>query len=100
MPTLPTTAYFELAPDWLCEVLSPSTEARDRTDKLEIYGRAGVPWVWFINPERQTLEILERRDASWILCATHRADAVVRAKPFDAIEFALADLWPPASDPG
>ena len=97
MPALPTTAYFELAPDWLCEVLSPSTEARDRTDKLEIYGRSGVPWVWFVNPERETLEILERRDASWILRATYRGDVVVRAHPFDAIELALADLWPPSS---
>ena len=37
MPELPTAAFFELAPDWICEVLSPSTAAEDRADKMPIY---------------------------------------------------------------
>src|SRR5690606_757577 len=62
MPRLPDTAYFALAPDWLCEVLSPSTEARDRTDKLAIYAAAGVAWTWLVNPSVRTLEVLQLVD--------------------------------------
>lgn len=98
MARVPDVPYFELAPDWLCEVLSPSTEARDRTDKLAIYGAAGVAWVWLVNPALQTLEVLERRDETWVLRASHRAAAKVRAEPFAAVELALADLWLPAPD--
>ena len=43
MPTFPYDAtYFTLPPDWVCEVLSPSTAAIDRGDKLDIYAREGV----------------------------------------------------------
>src|SRR5688572_17440640 len=50
MPHLPQTAYFELPPDWVCEVLSPSTEAVDRADKMPIYAREGIPYAWLLDP--------------------------------------------------
>jgi Uma2 family endonuclease len=97
MPTMPEAAYFELTPDWICEVLSPATEARDRTEKLDIYAAAGVPWTWLINPDLRTLEILHNVKGRWMLEASHRGAALVRAQPFAAIELPLADLWPPSS---
>lgn len=97
MPVIPDAPYIELAPDWLCEVLSPATEARDRTDKLDIYGRAGVAWVWLVNPRLQTLEVLERREDGWSLRETHRGSTEARIPPFDAIELSLADLWIPSA---
>jgi Uma2 family endonuclease len=93
MPRVPEEPYFELAPDWLCEVLSPSTEARDRTDKLPIYGAAGVQWVWLLNPALRTLEVLGRTEGRWALHGTYRGDVAVRAEPFTAVELALSDLW-------
>jgi Uma2 family endonuclease len=95
MPGPPETAYFELAPDWLCEVLSPSTEARDRTDKLAIYAAAGVAWVWLLNPNLRTLEVLQLVNGQWLLHSSHRGDVGVRAPPFEAVELALSDLWVP-----
>jgi Uma2 family endonuclease len=87
-------AYFTMAPDWIVEVLSPSTEKYDRTDKLEIYAREGVPWAWLVEPVNRTLEVLQLgEDRNWILRAAFRDDAVVRAQPFDAIELDLAILW-------
>ncbi len=50
MPNMPATAHFTLAPDWVCEVLSPSTAAMDRADKLPIYARAGVEHAWLVDP--------------------------------------------------
>ena len=87
-------AFFTIAPDWVVEVLSPSTEKFDRTDKLAIYARESVAWVWLGEPLNHTLEVLQLgEDRSWILRAAFRDDAVVRAPPFDAIELDLAILW-------
>ena len=93
MPELPTTPYFELAPDWVCEVLSPSTEAVDRVDKLPVYARAKVGHVWLVDPVLRTLEVLRREGAQWLLVATHKGQAKVRAEPFDAVELGLDALW-------
>jgi Uma2 family endonuclease len=94
MPEVPDTPYFELAPDWLCEVLSPSTEAHDRTDKLSLYGAAGVAGVWLANPRLRTLEVLQNHEGNWVLRSNFRGDAAVRAQPFEAVELTLGDLWP------
>ena len=93
VPTLPPVAHLELAPDWLCEVLSPSTESVDRAKKLKIYAREGVGHVWLLNPLLQTLEVLRLESPRWSLVATHDGAAVVRVEPFDAIELELGALW-------
>ena len=93
MPTVPNVAYFTLAPDWLCEVLSPSTEAIDHRKKLPIYARAGIGHVWLVDPLERTLEILRLESQRWSLVADHRGNAKVRAEPFDAIELPLRALW-------
>ena len=93
MPTMPAVAHFTLAPDWLCEVLSPSTKAIDRRKKLPIYAREGVGHVWLVDPLQQTLEVLRLESQRWSVVAAHEADAKVRAEPFDAIELALRALW-------
>ena len=93
MPTVPSVAYFTLPPDWLCEVLSPSTKAIDRGKKLPIYAREGVGHVWLVDPLLQTLEVLRLESQRWASVGTHEADAKVRAEPFDAVELALRALW-------
>lgn len=97
LPELPSRPFFELAPDWVCEILSPSTEAVDRVDKLPIYAAAGVGHVWLVDPVLHTLEVLRRENDRWLLVENHRGQARVRAEPFEAIELHLAALWgPPA----
>jgi len=93
MPELPDAAAFELAPDWICEVLSPSTEARDRADKLPIYARERVAHVWLVDPVTQTLEALRLEDGRWVLLGTWRDDAKVHVEPFAAVELELGVLW-------
>lgn len=93
MPELPDVAAFELAPDWVCEVVSPSTAARDRADKLPIYARAGVGHAWLVDPTLQTLEVLRNEGQRWWLAQTFRGDGRVRAEPFDAVELDLGSLW-------
>jgi Uma2 family endonuclease len=93
MPQVPDVAFFELAPDWVCEVLSPSTARLDRVEKLPIYAEAGVAFVWIVDPAARTLEVYRRDGAHWLLLASHADDARVRAVPFDAIELELDALW-------
>lgn len=94
MPSLPETAFFTLAPDWACEVLSRSTEAVDRLKKLPIYAAHGVSHVWLIDPIAKTLEVHALgEDRRWRDVRIHEGDARVRAEPFAAIELDLAALW-------
>ncbi len=97
MPVLPDVAFFTLVPDWVCEVLSPSTERIDRGKKLRIYAEAGVAHAWLLNPIERTLEVLRLRDGAWSIIAVHAGDERVRAEPFDAVELALAALWTDAA---
>ena len=93
MPSLPDAAWFEMAPDWVCEVLSPATRRIDLTDKRDIYGEAGVAHLWLVDPIARTLEAFELRDAAWVLLAALKDDEEVRLAPFDAVGFALGALW-------
>lgn len=95
MPALPKTAYFELVPDWICEILSPSTEAEDRADKMPIYADAGVLHAWLIDPLVKTLEVFRLERGAWRLVGTTRGGARVRAEPFAELELELDSLWAP-----
>ena len=94
MPEFPETAFVTLAPDWVCEVLSPSTRDLDRHGKRQVYGREGVGHLWFIDPAARDLEAFELRDGEWVLIATARNDDPVSIPPFEAITFPLDALWP------
>lgn len=93
MPEMPNVPYFELAPDWVCEVLSPSTAARDRARKRPIYANHKVRHLWMVDPDAKTLEVFRLDGEGWRLVGTWEGDARVRAEPFDAIELELAGLW-------
>lgn len=85
--------YFEISPDWACEVLSPSTRGFDRVRKLPKYAAASVGHVWLVDPLDCTLEVLQLREGQYVNAAAFQGDLVVRAAPFDAIELDLAILW-------
>ncbi len=93
MPALPETAFFATVPDWVCEILSPVTDALDRSEKLPLYAEAGVGHAWLVDPLLQTLEVLRRDSGGWRLVTTFRGEAQVRAEPFDAIELDLARIF-------
>ncbi len=97
LPRLPETAHFALAPDWICEVVSPSTAAIDRGAKLRSYARESVSHAWLVDPLARTLEMFKLVGGHWTLLATHEGTAAVRAEPFDALELDLTLLWDEAA---
>lgn len=93
MPELPDVAAFELAPDWVCEVLSPSTQSHDRVKKMRVYAREGVGHVWLIDPLAQTLEVYTAANGAWLRSQTAQGAEKIRAEPFSELELDLAALW-------
>ncbi|HWP00183.1 MAG TPA: Uma2 family endonuclease [Methylococcus sp.] len=93
MPRVPDDHRFEVAPDWVCEILSPATAKKDRAIKLPLYARRGVPHAWLVDPLARTLEGYELRDGAWLLIGTFKDDDPICLVPFDAVTFSLAELW-------
>jgi Uma2 family endonuclease len=93
MPRCPDAAYLTVAPDWICEVLSPSTATIDRSKKLRIYAREGVAHAWLIDPIARMLEVMRLENGRWTILGTHAGTDIVRAEPFAEIELDLASLW-------
>ena len=93
LPNVPPDAYLTLAPDWICEVLSKSTEMIDRSKKLRIYAREGVAHAWLLDPVAHRLEVLCLEAGRWTQLAKHEGDAKFRAEPFETIEIELGALW-------
>jgi len=93
MPFADDAVAFELAPDWACKVLSPSTHTLDRTRKLPVYAREGVSHVRLLEPLQRTLEVFRRHGDQRLTVGTWEGDARVHAEQFDAIELELGALW-------
>jgi Uma2 family endonuclease len=93
MPVMLNIPYFELAPDWVCEVISPSTGRIDRMRKMPIYAREQVRHIWLVDPLQQTLDIYRLEGHHWVLMITYGGAETVRPEPFEAIEIDISRWW-------
>lgn len=97
LPELPEEPFFTVAPDWVCEILSPSRAADDRIRKPRIYAAAGVAHLWLVDPLERSLEVwrLDRTAAgpAWLVVAGHEGDEEARIEPFEALPLKLGRLW-------
>lgn len=95
MPIVPDAAWIELIPDWICEILSPSTEKMDRGRKRRIYATYGLKHYWLLNVSKRQLEAYDLRDGQFVLVETFEDNAMINAQPFEAAPFSLSLLLPP-----
>lgn len=95
----PAEGPFRVIPDWVCEVLSPGTAVIDRTEKLPLYARCSVPFVWLIDPIGCSLEAYRLHEQTYLLIVAERGNKQLRVPPFDAIELELELLWGDRFDP-
>ncbi|MGH7961563.1 MAG: Uma2 family endonuclease [Candidatus Binatia bacterium] len=93
MPALENVPYFELAPDWVCEVVSPSTGRLDRVRKMPIYAREQVRHLWLVDPLMRTLEVYRLIGQRWVVVSTHDGAEAVHAEPFEAVELDISRWW-------
>jgi Uma2 family endonuclease len=94
LPAYPDSAYFTLAPDWVCEVLSPSTSRMDRGVKRAIYARAGVQHLWLLDPAERVLEAFSLTNDTWLLAGVATGNDAISLAPFEAITFPMGVLFP------
>jgi len=95
MPYIPEGHRFEVIPDWVCEILSPSTASKDREVKMPLYARYGVPYAWLIDPGEQTLDVYRLDDGTWVESGVFSGNDQVAAPPFEAVSIELGLFWPP-----
>lgn len=93
MPVLENVAYCELAPDWVCEVVSPTTVRLDRVRKMPVYAREHVGHLWLVDPLMRTLEVYRLEGQRWVVASTHGGNESVRAEPFETIELDMSRWW-------
>lgn len=89
----PEQGPYTVIPDWICEVLSPSTSRTDRGAKLDLYLTHRVGHVWLVDPRERTIEVFRAHEQGWLRVKVFTRAEKVRAEPFDAIELDLALLW-------
>ncbi|MEZ4374547.1 MAG: Uma2 family endonuclease [Polyangiaceae bacterium] len=89
------TRPLKVTPDWICEVLCSSNVATDRVYKRNLYASAGVAYFWMLDPTARTLEALRLQDGEWVDSGSYDDTATVRIAPFEAVELAVARLFPP-----
>ena len=79
------------APDLVVEVLSPSTGARDRAQKLRAYERTGVAEYWIVDPKLRVIDQygLEQRKYAHL----GRFDATITSKSFPTVTLDLHEIW-------
>jgi Uma2 family endonuclease len=99
LPILPKTFTISLAPDWVCEVLSPGTASRDKKQKARRYHAAGVGWYWLVDPRERTVEAYRREGEFWVQIGVWVDNEKARIPPFDAVELDLSRWWEEAESP-
>jgi Uma2 family endonuclease len=92
-PGWPQENWFTMVPDWICEILSPSTARNDRINKMSIYARHEVQYLWLLDPRDRTLEIFRLKSGEWVKLAGFAENDKVKAEPFDEVQLELGNFW-------
>lgn len=93
VPDRPKGRPVRIRPDWVCEILSPTTAARDLGPKLRTYHRCGVPHYWLVDAEHETLTVHRWGPDGYVVALTAGKTDVIHAEPFDAIDLAVGSLF-------
>jgi Uma2 family endonuclease len=97
MPELPVDEPVRIAPDWVCEVLSPRTRRHDLVTKMPYYAKIGVPNAWLVDIEARVLTAHRLESGRWLTVGTYTDETEARIEPFDTVPLHIASWWPPAA---
>ncbi len=93
LPELPQEGPVVVVPDWICEVISPSSIQRDRVLKADLYLRSGVPHYWLLDLPARLLEAYEARQGGWFRLGAWTPEDRAAVPPFEAIELELGRFF-------
>jgi len=93
LPRLPVEHPITTVPDWICEILSPSTRGYDLVVKRRFYAEIGVEHLWYVDPEARALVVSKLVEGRWVELGTWGPDEKVRAEPFEEVEIDLTGWW-------
>jgi Uma2 family endonuclease len=96
MPELPVDEPIRVVPDWVCEILSPTTRRHDMLRKLPYYAKVGVAFLWLVDIDARVLTAHRLESSGWHIIGTYSDETEVRIAPFDAVPLNVTDWWPPA----
>ena len=91
-------------PKFIVETLSPSTAKRDKSEKKDIYEKAGVEEYWIVAPQGKSVEIYYLEDGKYVLEQSYilqddkedehyNAETVICLKDFPHIKMTLEDIF-------
>ena len=92
VPAPPPGHKIRVIPDWVCEILSPTTGASDRKVKIPLYAHHRIPFAWLVDPQHKLLEAFDLSEGNWQPLGVFRANGKVSIAPFEAATIDLADL--------
>ncbi len=100
LSALPRERPIALCPDWICEIVSSSNASNDRVVKMRAYHRAGVPHYWLIDPVDRSLLVMRHAEGGYLNVLAATAEEIVRAEPFESVEFRVRDFFDDEEDDG
>lgn len=80
-------------PDFVIEILSPTTGRSDRITKAQIYAHHKVPAYWIVDPDQEAIEIYLLEADGYRPAATLAGQAPMFAPPFADLEIAARDVF-------
>lgn len=93
LPKLPRNKPITVVPDWICEILSRSTQSYDQVVKRRLYAEIGVGHIWYVDPINRFLEVSRLVEGKWLQLGVYGPEEKVHAEPFEAVEIDLAEWW-------
>jgi len=93
LPELRMDAPITVAPDWVCEILSPSTRRHDLLVKKPYYARVGVGHHWLVDIEARTVTAYRLESGRWLELGVYGDEREAAIEPFDAIRLDVASWW-------
>lgn len=96
LPELPVDEPIGVVPDWICEILSPTTRRHDQLVKLPYHARVGVAHAWVVDLESRVLTVHRLEEGTWRIVGTYSDESEARIVPFEAVPLNVAAWWPPA----
>jgi Uma2 family endonuclease len=85
--------WISVVPNWICEILSPSTLRNDKVKKMPLYAQYGVEHIWLVDPSAMTLDAFRLESGRWLLLGSFADHDQVRVEPFLAMPISLEKLW-------